>query len=145
MGTTNCHCILLEELFGKEPEKNPESTGTAFIKDLPGLTIKSEPKKDDIIGTITVVTDPSLQKSDDEESPTGGIKDMENKPLDEQSTGDESQNAKSQESTQDDKGIRFNINKLPMLVIKLDNIKVHTTETVTVMQEMMDKLPPIGY
>ena len=32
-----------------------------------------------------------------------------------------------------------------MLVIKIDKIKVHKTETVTVMQEMMDKLPPIGY
>ena len=30
-----------------------------------------------------------------------------------------------------------------MLVIKLDKIKVHKTETVMVMQEMMDKLPPI--
>ena len=68
---------------GKEPDKNLESTDTAFIKDLPGPTIKLEPKKDDIIGTITVVTDPSLQKLDDEESPTGGVKDMENKALDE--------------------------------------------------------------
>ena len=91
------------------------------------------------------MTDPSPQKLDNEESPTGGVKDMENKALDEQSTGDESQNAKSWESTQDDKGIRFNINKLPTLVIKLDKIKVHKTETVTVMQEMMDKFPPIGY
>ena len=32
-----------------------------------------------------------------------------------------------------------------MLVIKLDKIKVHKTETMTVTQEMMDKLPPIGY
>ena len=46
--------------FGKEPDKNPESSGAAFIKDLPGLTIKSEPEEDNIIGTITVVTDPSV-------------------------------------------------------------------------------------
>ena len=51
------------------------------------------------------MTDPSLQKLDDKESPTGGVKDTENKALDEQSTGDETQNAKSWESTQDDKGI----------------------------------------
>ena len=119
--------------FGKEPDKNPESTGTAIIKDLPGPTIKSEPEEDDIIGTITVVTDPSPLKLDDEESPRGGVKGMENKALDEQSTGDESQNAKSWESTKDNKGIQFNINKLPTLVIKLDKIKIHKAETVTVM------------
>ena len=74
--------------FGKEPDKNLESTGIVFIKDLPGLMIKSEPEEGDIIGTITVVTNPSLQKLDDEESPTGGPKDKENKALDEHSTRD---------------------------------------------------------
>ena len=75
--------------FGKEPDKNLESTDIAFIRDLPGPMIKLEPEEGDIIGTVTVVTNPSLQKSDNEESPTGGSKNNENKALDEHSTRDE--------------------------------------------------------
>ena len=58
--------------LAKSTDKNLESTGTAFIKDLPSPMIRSEPEEDDIIGTITVMTDPSLQKLNNEESPTGG-------------------------------------------------------------------------